>query len=256
MFADLKMLEPVLKMNPNPSPSWRTSSEYYRPVINGLKPGSLNISPAWFEQGHEVLVYYLCDLCHTQIEQSKEHLLKVSEVLKRENPACEWLRKSRMPFALIGGILSIIHPFLFDMGVQALRELESDPELCDKPQKLREVLRFWHMPFSGISVISNRLTPLHCDTGGRAEWTDMLLALGDYDNGRFSVPAFGYTFKYNPGTVVALSSKIFRHGATCEGNRAAIAFYMRDNVLNRLGLSSGTWLQQAHYQNLLPSDRY
>ena len=54
MFADLKLLEPVLK-NPKSSNSWRTSSEYYRPVKNGLKPGSMNISPAWFEQGHEVL---------------------------------------------------------------------------------------------------------------------------------------------------------------------------------------------------------
>ena len=183
--------------------------------------------------------------------QSEEHLLKVSEGLARDNPTCDWLRKNRMPFALIEGILSIIQPSLFDMGVQALQALESDPKLCDNPERLREVLEFWHVPFSGISVISNRVTPLHCDTGGRAEWMDLLLALGEYDNGRFGVPAFGYTFKYNPGTIVALSSKIFRHGATCEGNRAAIAFYMRDNVLNRLGLPSGTWLQQADYQNLL-----
>ena len=56
MMADLKMLEPVLKFNPNPSTSWRLSPEYYQSVINGLKPGSMNISPAWFEQGHEVLV--------------------------------------------------------------------------------------------------------------------------------------------------------------------------------------------------------
>lgn len=138
------------------------------------------------------------------------------------------------------------------MGAQALQALEADPQMCDNPGRLFEVLAFWHVPFSGISVVSNRVTPLHCDTGGRAEWMDILLALGEYDNGRFSVPAFGYTFKYNPGTIVALSSKIFRHGATCEGNRAAIAFYMRDNVLNRLGLPSGTWLQQADYQNLLP----
>jgi hypothetical protein len=177
----------------------------------------------------------------------------VSEVLKRENPTCVWLRKNRSAFALIGGIFSIIHPSLFDMGVRALRELESAPNLCENAERLREVLRFWHVPFSGISIISNRITPLHCDTGGRAEWTDLLLALGEYDNGRFSVPAFGYTFKYNPGTIVALSSKIFRHGATCEGNRACIAFYMRDNVLNRLGLPTGTWLDQVDYQNLLPS---
>jgi hypothetical protein len=58
MFADLEMLEPALKMNQKPSTSWRSSSEYNRPVLNGLKPGCMNISPAWFEQGHEVLDYF------------------------------------------------------------------------------------------------------------------------------------------------------------------------------------------------------
>ena len=112
-----------------------------------------------------------------------------------------------MLFALIGGILSIIQPLLFDMGVQALQALESDPKLCDNPERLREVLEFWHVPFSGISVISNRVTPLHCNTGGQAEWMDLLLALGEYDNGRFGVPAFRYTFKYNPGTIVSHQEK-------------------------------------------------
>jgi len=54
MFADLKMLERALKMDPKPSVNWRTSPEYYLPVAGGLKAGSLNISPAWFGQGHEV----------------------------------------------------------------------------------------------------------------------------------------------------------------------------------------------------------
>lgn len=57
MFADLKMLEPALKMDRKTSKSWRTSSEYYHSVLDGLKPGSLNISLAWFEQGHEVFIY-------------------------------------------------------------------------------------------------------------------------------------------------------------------------------------------------------
>jgi hypothetical protein len=61
MFADLKMLEPVLKMNRNPSKNWRISPEYHQTVTNGLKPGNMNISPAWFEQGHEVHVrLYTC----------------------------------------------------------------------------------------------------------------------------------------------------------------------------------------------------
>ena len=54
MFADLKMLERALKLDLKPSSNWRTTPETYRPVEGGLKAGTMSISPAWFEQGHEV----------------------------------------------------------------------------------------------------------------------------------------------------------------------------------------------------------
>ncbi|KAF8816368.1 hypothetical protein BYT27DRAFT_7248436 [Phlegmacium glaucopus] len=216
MFRDLNMLTGALKFDNKPLGNWRTSPEYYQPVAGSLKAGNLNISPAWFEQGHK----------------SEEYRLKVSVDLIKDNPTCNWLRKSYWPFALMGGILSIVQPELFDIGVKGLRALQLDPQVCNNPTRLCEVLEIWQMPFSALSVISNRVTPLHCDTGGWVEWMDLMLGLGEYNNGRYEVPAFGYTFKYNPGTIVGVSSKIFRHGAICEGNRAVISFYMRDNVMN------------------------
>lgn len=54
MFADLKSLEPVIKMD-GKKDNWRSGPEYFRPVTDGLKAGTFNISPAWFEQGHEVM---------------------------------------------------------------------------------------------------------------------------------------------------------------------------------------------------------
>jgi len=54
MFTDLQALERMLKVDPQ-SANWRIGPDFYRPVSRGLKPGTLNISPAWFEQGHEVL---------------------------------------------------------------------------------------------------------------------------------------------------------------------------------------------------------
>ena len=62
----------------------------------------------------------------------------------------------------------------------------------------------------------------------------MLIALGEYDHGRLSLPGLGLVLRYNPSTVAAFSGKILQHGATCPGNRACIAYYMRDNVLERL----------------------
>jgi hypothetical protein len=54
MFGDLRRLESVLKINTRHQTNWRTGPEFYRVVEGGLKPGTVNISPAWFELGHEV----------------------------------------------------------------------------------------------------------------------------------------------------------------------------------------------------------
>jgi hypothetical protein len=177
-------------------------------------------------------------------------LLRVSSELRNCDEVIEWLQKSQDTLVLVSGILSIIQPELYKLGLQALELLIEDPTHCKEPVQLVEILQLWYSPFSAISVISNRSTPLHRDTGGRPQWLDILLAVGEYKHGRFSLPGLGLTLKYNPGTVVAFSGKIFRHGAECTGNRACIAFYVRDNVLDRLGLPVGSWLNAEVYERL------
>jgi len=54
MFADLHDLKSVLKVNYNQPTNWRAGPHFFRPVEGGLKHGTVNIAPAWFEQGHEV----------------------------------------------------------------------------------------------------------------------------------------------------------------------------------------------------------
>jgi hypothetical protein len=161
-----------------------------------------------------------------------------------------WLETSKDAFLLVGGILSIIQPELYDLGIQALSRLLANPSLCKEPEELAQILQLWYSPFSAVSVISNRSTPLHRDTGGRAQWVDFLVALGYYQQGQFEVPGLGLTLKYGPGTAVAFSGKIFRHGAKCVGDRACVAFYMRDNVLERLALPVGQWLDSSQYEAL------
>lgn len=57
MFSDLCHIEAMLKVNHNHPAQWRDGPKFYQPVKGGLKPGTVNISPAWFEQGHEVCGY-------------------------------------------------------------------------------------------------------------------------------------------------------------------------------------------------------
>jgi len=55
MFSDLKPLEQVIKVDTSKSANWRLGPECFYTIPDGLKPGTFNISPAWFEQGHEVI---------------------------------------------------------------------------------------------------------------------------------------------------------------------------------------------------------
>jgi hypothetical protein len=168
----------------------------------------------------------------------------------KQHDTIRWLVKSKEAFLLVGGILSIIQPELYKLGIQALERLLNNPTVCKEPAELVKILQLWYSPFSAVSVISNRSTPLHRDIGGRPQWLDLLIAVGEYKHGRFELPGIGLTLKYDPGTAVAFSGKIFRHGAHCVGDRACIAFYMRDNVLDRLGLPVGKWLQGSQYRAL------
>ena len=63
IWKSLKILEPVLKMDSD-TKNWRQNSKNYRnPNLCQLKPGTVSMSPAWFQQGHEVrfpsLINYL-----------------------------------------------------------------------------------------------------------------------------------------------------------------------------------------------------
>ena len=144
--------------------------------------------------------------------------------------------------------MSIIQPDLYELGRKAFAKLTEDPDLVTTPaDALLRVLEVWATPFNAMTVVSNRSTPLHRDAGGRLAWSDLLLALGQYEDGRLLLPALGILYRYNPGTIVCFSGTAFEHGATCIGNRACVAFYMKDNIMNRLGLPIATWANVDSY---------
>lgn len=142
---------------------------------------------------------------------------------------------------ILAGVLSIIQPDLYDVGMAGLARLWAEPAFVPTPDVLREVLTLWSVPFNGVAVISNRSTPLHRDCNSWKEWMDLLVALGMYNQGILMVPGLGMEFLYNPGTVVGILGRVLQHGAECDGERACLAFYMRDKVHERLGLRVPTY---------------
>ena len=142
---------------------------------------------------------------------------------------------------LIGGILMVLHPELYDIGCNSLQKLHNFPEYVRNFQHLPGALQDWNVPFNALSVVSNRTTPWHRDTLGRKEWLELLVALGDYEDGRFELDGLNILFRYDPGCILATSGKLFRHGAHCDGERACLAYYMRDLVQERLGQPVVPW---------------
>jgi len=206
------------------------------------------MSPGWFAQAHEVRQPFTLENLLT-LKQGPNHKLVVSPPLQNNGNALKWLEANSQVHTLIGGILMVLQPELFRIGCNALEELAANPYHVGNVQHLPAALRDWNLPFNGIAIISNRLTPLHRDTYGRKEWLDILVALGEYTHGRLEIPAFNIAFQYDPGCLAA--GRLLRHGATCEGERACIAYYMRNNVMERLGQEVVSWNNINDYQQLV-----
>lgn len=150
--------------------------------------------------------------------------------------------------ALMGALLSIIHPEMFHKAMQAFSHLASNPDLCKEGAEVFEVLHNWSSPFSGYSLISNRITPAHRDTSAQPEAYDLLGTFGDYANGSLEFPGLRMTLDYPPGSLVALCGKIIQHAVPeVTGNRVCIAHYMRRNVHERLQVPPVRWMMLDSY---------
>jgi hypothetical protein len=155
-----------------------------------------------------------------------------------------WLGAISESNVIISAILAVIHPKLYDAGWKAVERLKKTPEIG--PQ---EVLDRWASAFSGVAVISNRLTPPHRDTGSANQWYDMLVTLGSYRNCNLELPGLGISLEYSPGAVVGLLGKVLEHAVpTFEGDRVCYAYFMRNDVHKWANVPAGDWMSTKYYE--------
>lgn len=158
------------------------------------------------------------------------------------SPAQNWLRDNLEFLAICGGLLSIIHPELYELGAKAIQRLSDDPRYLRDPEHLQDALRYWIVPFSGVAIISQRETPTHRDVGCRPNWYDLLTTLGEYEGATMRLPDLGYCLQYESGTMIGLCARVIRHGVEKQiPGRVCVSLFVRDNVLDRLGVEAGTW---------------
>ena len=76
---------------------------------------------------------------------------------------------------------------------------------------------------------------------------DILVALGEYENGRIEFPGLGSRLKYDPGTIVAFTGRVLQHGSNCPGDRACIVYHMKLNVVEELGVTLPSWVNESTF---------
>jgi hypothetical protein len=139
--------------------------------------------------------------------------------------------------------LSLINPDLFESGLlmlQRLRHLETT----------EEVAKEWQSVYTGISIISNRMTPSHRDSKGRPEWFDMLMSYSEPSTTpRLLIHDLGLDLEYLSGTVVSFCGNVVKHEVKSwgDGDRVCYAHFMRESVRQRLDVPPAGWLDRSIY---------
>jgi hypothetical protein len=144
----------------------------------------------------------------------------------------------------------LICPDLFSVGAKAIEKLKCG----ENPQIQHENVQLWPSFFSGIEVISNRITPMHRDQQAATQMYDFLVSGGNHINTWFELPDVGARLLYNPGTVTAICGKVLRHGVSTwdeKTDRLCIAHFMRDSVHNRLNLPRPGWVSEKCYLKMM-----
>ena len=141
----------------------------------------------------------------------------------------QWLQDMIYPTSIVSGALSIMHPQLYEDGMRAMSVMQDWSSRYDS--RMNEALALWPTRFTNVSLIANRSTPLHHDPQSHASWFDVLVSVGEYTQCVLAIPTLGIELVYKPGTMVAFSGRLLRHGVNAvEGNWYCLSYYMRDNI--------------------------
>ncbi len=138
-----------------------------------------------------------------------------------------WSQSCEKANALLTAILSVINPEVYRAGCECLVSLQDHPD-----SGIAQAVPKWGTPFSGVSAIFNRCTPLHRDPQGGRTMMDLLLSVGPYDNAAFELLGVSARFLYKSGTLIGVPSRTIAHGASvADGERVCFAYFMREKVM-------------------------
>ncbi|KAG1720445.1 hypothetical protein EDD22DRAFT_791165, partial [Suillus occidentalis] len=195
------------------SNNWRTHASNFYSSQSGGTPGCINLSPAWFMQGHPAPKF------HPQV------LATLKEVEGRS--FCQAMHR---PAVLITAALRVMHPNLYWSSLAAKLALGLWADQ-NKSNEIGDRLREWPSVFTALAIVCNRRSPMHRDPLSRPQWFNAMTTFSNYGVATIKMPNLGIESVYPTGSMVAGSGQIIRHGLEmADGNRTAWVWYMRDDV--------------------------
>ncbi|KAL4074105.1 hypothetical protein J3A83DRAFT_4371387 [Scleroderma citrinum] len=151
--------------------SWHTSSSFFKQDDHRLS-GCLEFSPARHELGHATW----------------EDDPAISSTLATD-ASRQWLPDICLPARILSGTLSVMHPPLYDAGLEAMKALRQWSAVAD--HAMSDALFQWPTVYTNVSVIANCSAPLHHDPHSHVDWYDLLVSLGEYMDCVLDIPTLG-----------------------------------------------------------------
>ncbi|KIK74458.1 hypothetical protein PAXRUDRAFT_175658, partial [Paxillus rubicundulus Ve08.2h10] len=225
--VNLEFLFPNISRSITSSRSWRTQEDLF---TESCIRGAIELSPAWYQQGHQP---------------------EVSTILKgsHANPGpWQWLRAGTLQNAILSATLMVLHPDIYASWRETLLKLAASTQDKDMQQIILE----WSTIYLVVLVIVNQATPFHRDLSCWVQWLDMLAKIGGDPNLHIELDNLGVRLAYSPRTIVDLSRNVLWHGVLASvSDWFCLAYHMRDNVQEGVGVHRCDWVKQGELPTLL-----
>ncbi|KAJ3533201.1 hypothetical protein NMY22_g7432 [Coprinellus aureogranulatus] len=141
-----------------------------------------------------------------------------------ETGALNFIGDMRTTNALMGALLALVHPDLFNEQIDVLYQLAKASKSTDTP-RMSYIRAYWTTPFTQLSLVVNRETPFYF-TPSRCSY-DIFAAFGVQTKGRLEVPALRARFAFNPGDVVIIPGGLLESGVSkCLGEMICLASHI------------------------------
>ncbi|KAG1873302.1 hypothetical protein C8R48DRAFT_769736 [Suillus tomentosus] len=184
--------------------NWRThQSNFYPAGEPGLIPGCINISPCWFQQGHE-------RYGQPPLNPDEGFMPEVSSSLKSDMNISV-ITDMQRPGLVASAALRVMHPQLYQASIVTQVQLGHWAATQGLHQMSR-MLQHWASVYTGAAVMCNRQSPNHRDPKCPPEGLDILTCTGGYDRTVMQLTNLGIDLVYNPGVMVSYSGRLVRHG--------------------------------------------